>query len=555
MMHSAAPPVPAVDALDGEGVTPPPPPSPAVMMRSAAPPVPAVDALDGEGVMPPRPPPRIAATRSPSRSLFLSSAAAGVAGEDLPASPSKKITVASCIAVPPLPFLAAGAVDGGALTPPCLVSMGGTAADGEGLQPTLSTMSGTVSPLHLRQGDQATDVKRAAHPPSAISGEDLLPIDVILCIAMCLRSSRQDVESMRSVCTAWRQAIPSSVEPSLVLSRKNPSADTRIYVFEISRTARVEDAALQIKFPLMPPPAGASCWGSALGLLAMECRRTDDREVFVYCLLCASSKHLLDMPQGVMPKGLFLEPYTPLRFVLMAVAPNGETVLRIDRVDFPWVLDGRPSWLPSPGFDDLPLKSVALSTGILRAVVGHDSIIIIDEAGRPWDALDEMVALQTPLSEEDQHARPWNQNGHHLFICEGKLYYTEILDSTLAPDGIAVRLFCVEKLESGRYSLVQARDIGPFALYVGANQAFVVPASDHLIGRLANTMYLEDYRGKTRWPRIVAINIESLSTFTIPFPKDIATTVHDLLPATWVGLPPQKDVLNHCNTDEHWGWW
>uniref|UniRef100_A0A0A9BBY1 DUF295 domain-containing protein n=1 Tax=Arundo donax TaxID=35708 RepID=A0A0A9BBY1_ARUDO len=218
--------------------------------------------------------------------------------------------------------------------------------------------------------------------------------------------------------------------------------------------------------------------------------------------------------------------------------------------------EGGPWWLPMPGFGDTPLSSLALSPGVLRAGASKDCILIIDESGRALDSQDKPLQLQAPplYHSDGTPINPWEENGQHLFLCENQLYFVQIFDSLDAPEGIGVQLYLVEKSGGADYSLLPTMTIGEFSVFLGANQSFVLPSASSLVGRLANTLYIEDFRSYNRRPRVLAINFESLKTLMIPFPEDIAA-VDECLPAVWVGLPHHSDLVNHCQVKDCWRFW
>jgi len=132
--------------------------------------------------------------------------------------------------------------------------------------------------------------------------------------------------------------IPSAEEPFLVLSRKEPSLLSEVVFLENAPTSDAQNVASRSRFL---STEHISCWGSALGLLAMHWNHAkSDEFFFVYCALYAEKKKPLSLPLEATPRGIFLESLTTQRFVLMSLAEGGESLLCVGRDDYPWDLDG-----------------------------------------------------------------------------------------------------------------------------------------------------------------------------------------------------------------------
>ena len=119
------------------------------------------------------------------------------------------------------------------------------------------------------------------------------------------------------------------------------------------------------------------------------------------------------------------------------------------------------------------------------------------------------------------------------------------MSSVSSEDVVSSTVYSLDRLPGGGYALVRTYDIGDFAVYLGANQALVVPAAVSM-NQLANTIYIADDDGVTSTARIWSVNIASGETDSIPFPPGVISGHYGR--ATWAAPPPLNMPFWHCDT-------
>ncbi|TKV95297.2 hypothetical protein SEVIR_9G353801v4 [Setaria viridis] len=156
--------------------------------------------------------------------------------------------------------------------------------------------------------------------------------------------------------------------------------------------------------------------------------------------LSMTQTYVTTHPPGAMPKDILLEPLTSQIFFFMSMVESEETILRVDGNYYLWRTDAEPCWLPTLGFGDTTLTSMVLLLGVFQVGASMYFIIIIDKSGRCLDSPVELVELHPPsiLTSDGLIVFPWELNEQHLFICEGKLHFTQVF-------GVVACLFRVHK--------------------------------------------------------------------------------------------------------------
>lgn len=139
----------------------------------------------------------------------------------------------------------------------------------------------------------------------------------------------------------------------------------------------------------------------------------------------------------------------------------------------------------------------------------------------------------------------WGNYGNHVFTCDDRVYVCVMLRSLSDANVVGATIYSLDGLPGGEFALVRTYDIGAFAVYLGANQALVLPAAGSM-NQLANTIYIPDDDGVIYTERVWAVNIASGETHAIPFPAGLL--VGDYGRAAWAAPPPLNMPFWHCDT-------
>lgn len=404
-----------------------------------------------------------------------------------------------------------------------------------------------------------------------------LPHDILLEIACRLGPPRRNVQAMRSTCPAWRAGVPNTNGPLLIMSR----LDDEVMPFGIDKMLALQMVASEggatslVRCPCfcrpLPPPDAlwgatrgllphASVWGAAHGLVAFQQEGTFD--VYLFCLNCGQNNvRLPRLPLGcttgcrsgmasevddITSGGIFFHelPITPLA-ILFSGRPTMFTDQHID--DY-----GRRWWAFYPGTEDIPMNSVGFLDGTHFVAVSADLTVVIGpvEVTYPgnWTYTpvisEQLVFLDIP-AERAPVMVPWGSYGNHVFRCGERVYVCIMKRSISDEDVVSSTVYSLDRLTGGGYALVRTYDIGDFAVYLGANQALIVPAADSM-NQLANTIYIADDDGVTSTARIWSVNIASGETDSIPFPSGVIPGHYGR--ATWAAPPPLNMPFWHCDT-------
>ncbi|CAN6208453.1 unnamed protein product [Urochloa humidicola] len=377
-----------------------------------------------------------------------------------------------------------------------------------------------------------------------------LPSDILFDVACRLRKSRRDVLSMRSVCPQWRSAIPNTNGPWLVLSHRQlvlPPGSPRIAVLQMLKRAGAA-AAADVEMAVVPclslPPSSATCWGAAHGLVAL--RKFGTNELYLFCLICGSSRILPPSPGEMIPHGIFFNehPFEPMA----TLTTNGPEVavytlrLHFELTDLQDAQ--RHRWAMYPGTNAHDMRSLCFDDCVHFIGATSANTVVIDESGSPRGH--DMVSVDAPV-ETDGQMVVWSKYGRHVFNCSDNIYLCLLLCDSEDVNVVCVQVFL---LQSGSgYHLVRTDDIGSYAVYLGANKPVVLPAEDGSFMQRRNTIYVTDDDGMVANGRVLSIDLSSREVSSIAFPNGVS--MNDYGHASWVTAPPLDGSVWHtwhCNS-------
>ncbi|KAG2559848.1 hypothetical protein PVAP13_8KG198651 [Panicum virgatum] len=191
-------------------------------------------------------------------------------------------------------------------------------------------------------------------------------------------------------------------------------------------------------------------------------------------------------------------------------------------------------WDLYPGTEGfVPMRSVNFMTGVTFAGATATNDLILDRIGRQQHQPFIVIRLAEQL-HLDASMVTWMQNGQHIFLCGPSAYFLILTRSILNINEVGVRCFRIQH-KGGRVNMVEVDSIGPYSVYLGANQPLVLNSMDGLLGRRQNTVYVEDSDGIVRTSRVLAIDIGTQEVWEIPFPDDMAVEPMDP-PASWTAV-------------------
>ncbi|CAN6172804.1 unnamed protein product [Urochloa humidicola] len=374
-----------------------------------------------------------------------------------------------------------------------------------------------------------------------------LPSGILFDVACRLRKSRRDVLSMRSVCPQWRSAIPNTNGPWLVLSRRQlvlPPGSQRITVLQMLKragaaAADVEMAAVQC---LSLPPSSATCWGAAHGLVAL--RELGTNGLYLFCLICGRRRIIPPLSGEMTPHGIFFNecPFEPMA-TLTTSDLHRPHVVYTSRLHFELthLQDAeQPRWVMYPGTEGHAIRSVCFDDCVHFIGATSDNAVLIDGSDSPRGH--DMVSV-APVATDGQVV-VWDNYGHHVFKCSDNIYLCLLLRDSEDVNAVSVQVFL---LQSDNH-LVPTKDIGSYAVYLGANKPVVIPAEEGSFMQKRNTIYVTDDDGLVRNGRVLSIDLSSHEVSSIAFPNGVS--IDDYGHASWVTAPPLNGSIWHmwhCN--------
>jgi hypothetical protein len=351
----------------------------------------------------------------------------------------------------------------------------------------------------------------------------------LLCsIARQVVPSQRSIEVMRAVCQHWRSSIPTTRGPWLVLSPMNIGQPT-IFL-------RIVQGGFVRQNPLFTPPVDAYCWSCCWGLMALRVPGTNG---FSFCVNCGRQD-----PMAHLPDNLHLTNLSESSQLFFAISQQDQ-LLR-------WARHEDQEWNEFDYALEIAPKSVDWINGI-ACIATAPSGLIIDwlEQRLQHPIPDELEDLDYEIGIPYQHPAPavmdfelnmeptltaWGARGHHTFNIEGGTYVCVLLRHS-EDSHIEVRLF-VLVFSGDDWILQPANNIGQYAVFLGANQAFAAVSDPPL---MPNTAYVVNDDGFYREARVIAINFLTGQQTSLPYPQDVGP-VESFEAASW--LYPLPDV--HC---------
>jgi len=385
-----------------------------------------------------------------------------------------------------------------------------------------------------------------------------LPHELVAKIArFVITSSIRSAIAMKLCCKSWNKSFEIS-GPILVHTRNHPTCPAITLLKIPAHQGLQEPFRFEVVDCLCPPPQQNMCWGSSQGLLALKNVRNN--KVCLHCFTCGYGRDLPDPPQEHTPKGIYLQGLSVfavftengqlqvepcdleldrtllyrLRLHVGSHAEGGLIDREIDGEDVELGLFLNWCWDLYPGTEGfVPMRSVNFMTGVTFAGATATNDLILDRIGRQQHQPFIVIRLAEQL-HLDASMVTWMQNGQHIFLCGPSAYFLILTRSILNINEVGVRCFRIQH-KGGRVNMVEVDSIGPYSVYLGANQPLVLNSMDGLLGRRQNTVYVEDSDGIVRTSRVLAIDIGTQEVWEIPFPDDMAVEPMDP-PASWTAV-------------------
>lgn len=381
-----------------------------------------------------------------------------------------------------------------------------------------------------------------------------LPCDVLLDIARRVGPPRRNVMAMRSTCRAWRAGVPNTNGPLLMASHLDTG---KMVALQLTAPEGRSNPSLVPCACVCQPPFSAALWGAANGLLSLQ--KIGTNYLFLYCLNCGDMVPLPRLPPGC-STGCASDALGTEAFGSGGVFFN-EQPTKLFAIQF-WHYANlvthrreRKAWSLYPETENKHMKSVAFPNethfiGISDSavVVGPVSVLYPDHRN-PFStrkAAGEVFFIDIP-AEGDPAMDVWDNFGNHVFRCADRVYTCVMLRSVDDANVVSATVYYVDQLPGGGFTLVRTYNIGPFAVYLGANQALVLPASGSA-NQAANTIYIRDDDGLNSSARVCALNIASGVTLSIPLPPVSGLLQGDYGRPVWVAPPPLNVPFWHCDT-------
>ncbi|KAL6606074.1 hypothetical protein ACP70R_041727 [Stipagrostis hirtigluma subsp. patula] len=364
-----------------------------------------------------------------------------------------------------------------------------------------------------------------------------LPFDILLEIARCLRHSRRDVQCMRCVCPHWRSAVPNTNGPWLVLSRAQdldamlPEEDMITVLEMLDRHG--EGPATGTVCCFCPPPKTSTCWGAAYGLLAIRLGVGND--VLLFDLNDGSTRLLPDLPDGATPCGIYFNEI-PVQ-TLGIISDLNPRLLHFVALDFDLEEGIWEPWYPANA--NIVMESLVFGAGLHFAGTTADTVVI-ERLPERVGADEAVIHIAVP-DASGAGFEPWASHNPYIFSCSGSIFLCILLRAEKDVQTVRAVVFSVRQRSPGEgYSLDRTFNIGEYAVYLGANQALVLPGDQKSLVQHANCVYVVDDDGIVRNDRILMFDVASGDSVAIfPFPRGVA--ISECTHGAWVApgpLPP-----------------
>jgi len=413
----------------------------------------------------------------------------------------------------------------------------------------------TKGQVSVSKGSRANPLKAEGRALKAEGRAKLLTRDMLHNIGRGLPA--RYIARMKLMCKSFGSSLDIG-GPSLVLSSPS-SSSSRLSFLKID-TSDEGIPILKDADYLHPPTAGSSlCWGAANGLMALH--NKDLNRNLLHCPMCGFQIPLTPVPANMSPKGIYFCDGSPMLVIMEMEAE--EEVVRLLHLE---VYDDDESagaeediellWALYPGAEGFNnMQCINFSDSMLFVAISRNSDLILnrdrssetDSSGDDEEggAVDEGSMIELQIIANDEIFTQWPINGCHVFSCHQDIYVCCLLRSSQNEAIVKAKIFQLVSMGDHEFSLVEVNSIGLYSVFLGSNQAVVLPSSESSVGRQANTVYVENFIGAHRAFQILGINLETQAVTVIPFPADVTEMLIDDIPAAWVNHP-----CAHCQEDK-----